>query len=69
MLPTFEKILEGIVTDCESVLNFLTIRLNIENNKIAVFMDLKRAFETTDRDRLLKKLETYGIMVQKLLVK
>lgn len=88
-LPTYEKILEGIVKkqinqhmsknkiiiddqfgfreghDCEAALNILTVqwKLDIDNNKIviAVFIDLKRAFETIDRERLLNKLETYGI--------
>ena len=33
-----------------------------ENEKVvAVFLDFKRAFETIDRKRLLKKLENYGI--------
>jgi hypothetical protein len=33
---------------------------------LSVFLDLKRAFETIDRDVLLKKLELYGIKNNKL---
>jgi hypothetical protein len=35
----------------------------IENNKIfvAVFLDFKKAFETIDRELLLRKMEQYGI--------
>jgi hypothetical protein len=35
----------------------------IEDNKIiiAVFLDFKRAFETIDRELLLRKMEQYGI--------
>lgn len=88
-LPTYEKLLEGIVKeqlnehmdkneiiideqfgfrkghDCEAALDFLIMqwKKEIENNKIviAVFIDLKRAFETVDRNILLQKLEMYGI--------
>lgn len=36
---------------------------NLENNEVtvALFLDLKRAFETLDRERLLTKLKSYGI--------
>lgn len=51
--------------DCESALDFTIMqwKLNVDQGKIviAVFLDLKRAFETVDRDRLIKKLEKYGI--------
>lgn len=88
-LPTYEKILEGIVKeqiqkhitenniiideqygfrkgyDCESALDFVILqwKLDVDQGKIviAVFLDLKRAFETVGRERLLKKLEKYGI--------
>jgi hypothetical protein len=35
----------------------------IEDNKIivAVFLDFKKAFETIDRELLLRKMEQYGI--------
>jgi hypothetical protein len=35
----------------------------IEDNKmiVAVFRDFKRAFETIDRELLLRKMEQYGI--------
>lgn len=50
---------------CETaVINLVDeCRRNIDNgNKvIIVFLDLKRAFETVDRDKLLKKLYDYGI--------
>lgn len=50
---------------CETALQLtLTkIKYDIDNNKyvLAVFLDLKRAFETIDRDILLKKLQLYGI--------
>lgn len=50
---------------CETALNLVISKWKkeIENNNItvAVFLDLKRAFETIDRNRLLRKLETFGI--------
>lgn len=50
---------------CESSLNYiLSIWKNdVEANKkvVAVFLDLKRAFETIDRALLIAKLEKYGI--------
>lgn len=49
---------------CESALNFLfhEWKLSLNNKKIiiAVFIDLKRAFETIDRKLLLEKLKYYG---------
>jgi hypothetical protein len=50
---------------CETSLN-LTLsawKEMIEDNKIivAVFLDFKRAFETIDRELLLRKMEQYGI--------
>lgn len=50
---------------CETALNFILAQWkeDMENNKkiVAVFLDLKRAFETIDRKILLEKLEKYGI--------
>lgn len=50
---------------CESALQLTVnrIKTDIDNNKyvVGVFLDLKRAFETIDRDVLLHKLQTYGI--------
>ena len=89
MLPTYEKILEGVVKQqlnehmdnnniiidvqhgfrknhsCETAINMMLLdwKIEIENGNviIAVFLDLKRAFETVDRKRLLRKLQSYGI--------
>lgn len=38
-------------------------KTELDNGKkvIAVFLDLKRAFETINRKRLIRKLESYGI--------
>lgn len=51
---------------CETSLNFVIHewKIDIENNKfiVAVFLDLKRAFETIDRSLLIKKLNKYGIL-------
>ena len=50
---------------CESLINLVIInwKIAIHNNKIivAVFLDLRRAFETLDRNILLLKLSKYGI--------
>lgn len=50
---------------CETALQFVCAnwRKEINNNKIvlSVFVDLKRAFETINRDILVAKLESYGI--------
>ena len=50
---------------CESLLQFALCKFKteVDNNKyvIAVFLDLKRAFETIDRNILLTKLNKYGI--------
>ena len=50
---------------CESSLQFALCKFKteVDNNKyvIAVFLDLKRAFETIDRNILLTKLNKYGI--------
>lgn len=50
---------------CESALNFVLNewKTDIEGNcvVIAVFLDLKRAFETLDRNILIEKLNKYGI--------
>ena len=55
---------------CESTLNLVIMnwKMEIENGKIvvAVFLDLKRAFETIDRSRLLQKLERLGIKGREL---
>lgn len=32
-----------------------------------IFMDLRQAFETIDRDRLLEKLNQYGIRMVKII--
>lgn len=50
---------------CETALNLVLAdwKNQMENNNftVSVFMDFKRAFETIDRNRLIKKLEVYGI--------
>jgi len=50
---------------CETALNMIQMdwKNDIDNGNvvIAVFLDLKRAFETVDRKRLLRKLRKYGI--------
>lgn len=50
---------------CETLLNLIIANWKVEiyNKKviIAVFIDLKRAFETVDRKLLLKKMEKYGV--------
>ena len=50
---------------CETAINMIQMdwKNEIENGNvvIAVFLDLKRAFETVDRSRLLRKLRKYGI--------
>lgn len=50
---------------CESTLNYALNDWNksIEGGffVITVFLDLKRAFETVDRNRLIKKLSSMGI--------
>jgi len=48
---------------CETALNMIQMdwKTEIDNGNvvIAVFLDLKRAFETVDRKRLLRKLRRY----------
>lgn len=55
---------------CESALNLAMMNWmeDLESGKIiiAVFLDLKRAFETIDRQRLLAKLEKIGIKEREL---
>lgn len=50
---------------CESALNYVVANWKsvLDKNKIivCVFIDLKRAFETVDRGRLLKKLSAYEV--------
>lgn len=50
---------------CETAINLILAewKREIENKKvvIAVFLDLKRAFETIDRDTMVKVLESYCI--------
>lgn len=49
----------------ESVLQYIIDEwknnIDMDESTVVVFLDLKRAFETVDRDRLIKKLENYGI--------
>ena len=50
---------------CETALQLTLCKLknDVDNNKyaICIFLDLKRAFETVDRELLLSKLSRYGI--------
>lgn len=50
---------------CETTMNYLlhNINMSLDNDEftVIVFLDLKRAFETVDRNLLLKKLESFGI--------
>lgn len=51
--------------NCETAINFVLARWKVllEQGKIiiVVFYDLKRAFETVDREILIKKLKKYGV--------
>lgn len=51
--------------NCESLITLIITKWKIEIHDrkviVAVFLDLKRAFETVDRDILLQKLDRYGI--------
>lgn len=55
---------------CESALNLVIANWKEQNEDgniiVAVFLDLKRAFETIDRKRLIKKLENIGIKGKEL---
>lgn len=55
---------------CESALNFIVTSwkndLDSNNGVVAVFLDFKRAFETVNRVRLLKKLEMIGVTGREL---
>lgn len=50
---------------CETALNLVLANWKEEiengNKVVSVFLDLRRAFETIDRNRLLQKLKSYGI--------
>lgn len=49
---------------CETALNFLITECKEGLEKyfiIVVFLDLKRAFETVDRERMIQKLKNYGV--------
>lgn len=51
---------------CETALNYLIadwkMLLDENKNVVCVFIDFQRAFETIDRDKLLRKLMAYGIV-------
>lgn len=55
---------------CESALNLVLMEWKAEMEKgniiLAIFLDLKRAFETIDRQRLILKLKKYGIVGKEL---
>lgn len=55
---------------CETALNFVIAdwKMDREERKVigVVFLDFKRAFETVDRNILIQKLESYGIVNNEL---
>lgn len=55
---------------CESLINLVITnwKMAIDENKcvVAVFLDLRRAFETIDKNILIQKLQKYGIMGNEL---
>lgn len=55
---------------CETTINYVINKINgdveKDNKVIVVFLDLKRAFETVDRNILLEKLNNYGIQKKEL---
>ncbi|KAJ8964692.1 hypothetical protein NQ317_003315 [Molorchus minor] len=65
------SIYDEIINNCDIVINDVSpiqlciskFKEDVDNDKyvIAVFLDLKRAFETIDRNILLAKLKQYGI--------
>ncbi|XP_046605056.1 uncharacterized protein LOC124297786 [Neodiprion virginianus] len=61
ILPLYEKVLELVVKMIQTVID--EWKLNISKGKIVgvIFMDLKRAFESVDRELLIEKMRQYGV--------
>lgn len=74
MLSTFEKIIETVVkeqlvqhiNDNNIFIADWKCEVDNKNMILAVFVDFMRAFETIDRNLLLKKLQRYGIRCTEL---